>query len=125
VGYNQKELQDIVDVHAQELSEYNYYGVRVCDDELETGSTPPNSYRWEDNSPTDEEMKGACCADLSDGVTDGLVKIVSSYFGDHAYIIAGNASMYGDDSMELIVEDAVVICEVPRCTSPTRQHDHR
>ena len=107
-------LTDCLAQHRDELDEYEYYGVRVIDEQLKPGDTPPNSYRWEDGSETDEELHGACCTDLRDGAASvARLNEAGYYYGGHAYIIAGNAASYGEDQMELVISDAVAISELP------------
>jgi len=107
-------LADCLAQHRDELDEYGYYGVRVIDEQLKPGDIAPNSYRWMYGNETDEELDGACCIDLRDGAAS-LARLDEAgyYYGGHAYIIAGNSALYGEDPMELVISNAVVICELP------------
>jgi hypothetical protein len=111
---NADALADYLARHRDELDKYEYYGVRVIGEQLKPGDTPPNSYRWEDGNETDEELDGACCIDLRDGAASvARLNEAGYYYGGHAYIIAGNAALCGEDPMELVISDSVVICELP------------
>ena len=95
-------------------SVWTWYGVRCCDDDLARGDKVPASRVWDDGEPTDEMLAGASCLKVAhDGIgpahiLDHLARL-SSYVGDHVYLVGGHYASYGEDDGEIVIEDAVVI----------------
>ena len=101
---------DLTRRFVEKWEKWTWYGVRCCDDLLSVGDTVPNSRVWDDGEPTDEMLDGASCIKVAhDGIGPELFDMVSSYVGEHVYLIAGHYASYGEDDGEIIIRDAVVV----------------
>lgn len=92
---------------AKELAEkyfwdYEIIALRVQDVEFSLGNIEHHSQVWIDGDETGEDLNGICATKL-----DFVGKV--NYFGDHAAILAGNQYSYGEDTGEVIIEDAIVL----------------
>ncbi len=86
---NYQAATKIISDHSARLSGYHYYGITVTLDRLAVGAPHP----------------------LADGVW--CIRLLDDdryYFGDRAYLVAGDEIAHDDKS--LVIRDAVVICEV-------------
>lgn len=112
-------------------SSYGWIGIRHLEDDEDynIGDYCRNSYDWdfEHDCSTYEtseprELPGTCAInthiqalwDTPDEIIDKLeksLKMSNCYYGE-AVIIAGNSAEYGNDEGEIIILDAVVICNL-------------
>lgn len=82
--------------------DYEKIAIRVQEEAFSIGSIDHCSHVWVDGEDTQKELNGICCTML-----DSIG--INEYFGEHAAVIAGNSFSYGEDSGEIIIEDAVVL----------------
>lgn len=80
------------------------------------GDVLPVSCVWVDGEPTREELSGTCAVRISlkPGEVDdaAIAKALSEsrhYIGEQTLLIAGRFWEHGEDHMEVIISDAVVI----------------
>lgn len=97
----------------EKLNEFEVVGLRIdSNTNYKVGDKTALSRVWDDGEVTDELLKGTSCIDvqpLLEGET-----FQGSYYGEHCYLIAGNYKTYGEDPLEIIIEDAVVIKDVTK-----------
>ena len=111
-----------------ENSEYEFFGLRHNSHVYEIGEEVNRSHQWYQDDPDawgedlpyDEELglwdggelDGTCAITIEgvDGV-DKAMKAANRYDGDHLYLIASCDAWGGNDYMESIMADAVVIAE--------------
>lgn len=90
------------------MANYDVYAIRFDNRDFTEGQELPNSYHWEDNQTTDEELDGVCglyVEDIED--IDGLLN--ASYEGKRVYLIGGNWGYeWGQDENEIIISGAEV-----------------
>lgn len=82
---------------------YGVVALRAQVEPFELGSLDHNSVVWIDGEETEEELNGACGLALDD------VQLINNYYNDHIAIIAGDRYEWGQDTGELIIEDAQVV----------------
>jgi hypothetical protein len=99
---------------AQDLGEFEYYGIRTVDERLLLGASPSDSREWEDGNVTNSVLDGCCATQIRGRAMADVERALRAhrregYFGDHTYIVASNMATYGDDPGEIILRDAVVV----------------
>lgn len=91
-------------------SSYGWYGIRIDDRLYSVGDNMPASRVWDYGEPTSDYLDGTSCVGIAYTTEiDKAVKIANLYFGDHAYLIAGDSAEFGEDEGEYIIDNAVVI----------------
>lgn len=122
-------------------NELEYFGLRFSSEEFNVGDHLENSHQWYQDDPADwgeeceyneklglwdgGELNGVCTVglpdcyqwDYDDTITniDRAIKCALGYkYGDHTncYLIGGNNAEGGNDPMELIISNAVVISKI-------------
>jgi hypothetical protein len=98
-----------------------HIGVRFDDGEYKLGKKLKRSWRWDDGSPTKERLDGTSAVNVGESwsydnldelkkvVIDRLNKNGGGYPYDHAYLVKGTNSEYGEDTHEVVIENAKVI----------------
>lgn len=122
-------IREITEAITKNYNNYNVFGIRSCDDDLNVGDELANSYDQRDDVYDDHiELNGTCATSfgsmwLSDDVDyydehdykciERALEIQRGYdCYKHQYIIAGDSSEYGDDEDEIIIRNAVVIAKI-------------
>jgi hypothetical protein len=114
-------LESIIKDYGCEDGEYldgiGVIGFRCQEAAAEVGDILPNSYRWDDNEQTDDELDGACALGaITDAPTPDTLRAwynaLRGYPGTHIYLIGGEYGTYGEDRGEVIVRNARVLAEV-------------
>lgn len=131
-----KNMQELVDaIKRANENHYHVFGVRKVDSKYETvnaGERMADSYDWDYENDTScrnttgEMLGGASAINVlvdnlwmdgsdDDEIAEEIVKAVqkvSVYFGDTVCLVAGKNYEYGDDSDEIIIEDAIALAKV-------------
>lgn len=104
--------------------EYDFYGIRVdsCN-KYNVEDICENSHQWWQDDPEDGseynednhlwdggELNGTCCLKVESESIEEIIKTAEkAYFGDNITLIAGDYAEGGNDSGEIIIEDAKVL----------------
>lgn len=85
--------------------DYEKIGIRVQEEPFELGRISHCSHIWDDGEDTGEELDGICAQDVNQFGTPYQLE----YFGYHVAVLGCNAYTYGQDSGEIVMEDAEVL----------------
>ena len=109
-----------VDVDEKRALQSPHIGIRFSDEEYKIGDDVENSHNWVDGDWTDEELDGASTVNVAepwsydslDELKETAIKHLNKagrYPYDHAYLVAGTSSDYGEDTNESIIRNAEVV----------------
>ena len=109
-----------VDVDEKRALQSPHIGIRFSDEEYKIGDDVENSHNWVDGDWTDEELDGASTVNVAepwsydslDELKETAIKRLNKagrYPYDHAYLVAGTSSDYGEDTNESIIRNAEVV----------------
>lgn len=96
---------------------FDKYGIRVINNYSENvtysvGDVLPLSYRWDDGEPTDDELYGTSAIEVDAlNLERRLMRLRREYgsLGSQIVLIACNQYVYGQDSDEVEMQNAVVL----------------
>ena len=110
-----------------ENSEYEFFGLRHDNRVYAIGEEVNRSHQWYQDDPAEwgeelpyneelglwdgGELEGTCAIALEEGEIDEAMKESAGYDGDHLYLIASSDAWGGNDYMESIMAESVVIAE--------------
>lgn len=86
------------------MYDYEKIAIRVQDVPFSLGPMDHCSHVWVDGEETEYTLDGVCAQDIST-----IDRYHNGYYGEYVAIVAGNEYTYGEDSGEVIINDAVVI----------------
>ena len=113
---------------------FGYYGLRVMTDassELKksslkpspkVGDILPDSYRWEDNYPTDERLDGTSTVEIKEATPEAIdkaIKKLKPYLGEHVVLVGSDRVLYGDDASETLLQNPKVLAVYGREGKPS------
>ena len=126
-------VKNFIATLSEDLIDENYFGMRIDECSYNVGDTANYSHQlyedpWFDDDgelvyPYVEdgiyagyydagELNGTCCIGFDptdDSSIEQALKIVSCYFGYNLHILCGDSAVNGEDTGEIIIEDAKVI----------------
>jgi hypothetical protein len=119
------ELRKVLDL--AKASGYSMIGVRADDKAYQVGAFLDKSHDWdfEHDCSSDSLLSGTCTLSAHfwflDGIDgddediatlEGLLKQIEQYGREHSYLVGGDSYDLGDDSSEVIIKEAVLICTI-------------
>ena len=106
---------------------YEFFGLRHDEHAYEIGDGVYNSHQWYQDDPAEwgedlpyveelglwdgGELDGTCAVEVTEGGVEQAIKEANKYDGGHLYLIASSDAWGGNDYMEIVMSDAVVIAE--------------
>lgn len=99
-------IQRVKDIASNALYDYEAVGARVQDVPFALGPMAHRSHVWYNGDDTGEELPGVS-AMRWDSVD--AAQRHGYYYGDYVAVIAGNAWDYGEDAVEIVIHDPIVI----------------
>ena len=119
--------ENIMKVMNDHKDEYEFFGLRYDSHEYKVGETMHNSHQWYQDDPANwgedlpynedlrlwdgGELDGTCAIEIEDGNIENAMRVSSGYEGGHLYLIASEEAWAGNDYMEIIMVESVVIAE--------------
>lgn len=110
-----------------ENNEYEFFGLRHDSNVYEIGEEVNRSHQWYQDDPSEwgedlpynaelglwdgGELDGTCAIEIEDGNIENAMRVSAGYEGGHLYLIASEEAWGGNDYMESIMADAVVVAE--------------
>ena len=110
-----------------ENSEYEFFGLRHDSNAYEIGEVVNRSHQWYQDDPSEwgedlpynaelglwdgGELDGTCAVEVTEGGVEQAIKESNKYDGGHLYLIASHEACGGNDYMEILMSDAVVVAE--------------
>lgn len=110
-----------------ENNEYEFFGLRHDFHVYEIGEEVNRSHQWYQDDPSEwgedlpynedlglwdgGELDGACAIMVNENEIEKAMKEANGYYGDHLYLITSCVAWGGNDYMESIMADAVVVAE--------------
>jgi len=106
---------------------YEFFGLRHDSHAYKIGEKVNRSHQWYQDDPTEwgedlpynedlglwdgGELDGTCAIMVDKNEIEKAMKEANGYVGDHLYLIASCVAWGGNDYMESIMADAVVVAE--------------
>lgn len=106
---------------------YEFFGLRHDSHVYEIGDRVYNSHQWYQDDPAawgedlpyieelglwdGGELDGTCAIEVTEGGVEKAIKAANKYDGGHIYLIASREAWGGNDYMEILMSDAVVVAE--------------
>lgn len=116
-----KEIVEII-MKSENEQEGKKFGIRTDDLDLNVGEYFGLSHDWdfENDRPSDEYLNGTCTTGIrymfadEEDITEAVEKALEkqNYCGKYQYLVAGTASEYGDDDLELIINNSNLFEEI-------------
>ena len=110
-----------------ENNEYEFFGLRHDSNAYAIGEEVSRSHQWYQDDPTEwgedlpyneelglwdgGELEGTCAIEIEDGNIENAMRVSAGYEGGHLYLIASEEAWGGNDYMESIMAEAVVVAE--------------
>lgn len=110
-----------------ENNKYEFFGLRHDNRVYAIGEEVNRSHQWYQDDPSewgedlpynDElglwdggELEGTCAIEVEDGNIENAMRVSAGYEGGHLYLIASEEAWGGNDYMEIIMAESVVIAE--------------
>ena len=110
-----------------ENNEYEFFGLRHDSHVYAIGEEVSRSHQWYQDDPTEwgedlpyneelglwdgGELDGTCAITVEEDEIEKSIKASAGYDGDHLYLIASSDAWGGNDYMESIMADAIVVAE--------------
>lgn len=110
-----------------ENNEYEFFGLRHDSHVYAIGEEVNRSHQWYQDDPSEwgedlpynedlglwdgGELEGTCAIEVEDGNIENAMRVSAGYEGGHLYLIASEEARGGNDYMESIMADAVVVAE--------------
>lgn len=110
-----------------ENNEYEFFGLRHDNRVYAIGEEVNRSHQWFQDDPAEwgedlpyneelglwdgGELEGTCAIEIEDGNIENAMRVSAGYEGGHLYLIASEEAWGGNDYMESIMADAVVVAE--------------
>ena len=106
---------------------YEFFGLRHDSHVYEIGEEVNRSHQWYQDDPSEwgedlpyneelglwdgGELEGTCAVEVTEGGVEKAIDASNRYDGDHLYLIASCDAWGGNDYMEVLMSDAVVVAE--------------
>lgn len=106
---------------------YEFFGLRHDSHVYEIGDGVYNSHQWYQDDPTEwgedlpynvelglwdgGELDGTCAITIDENEVEKAIDASNRYDGGHIYLIASHEALGGNDYMEIVMSDAVVVAE--------------
>ena len=119
--------ENIMKIMNDHKDEFEFFGIRHDFREYKIGETTQNSHQWYQDDPTNwgeelpynedlrlwdgGELDGTCAIEVEDGNIENAMRMSAGYEGGHLYLIASEEAWGGNDYMEIIMAESVVIAE--------------
>lgn len=110
-----------------ENNEYEFFGLRHDSHVYAIGEEVNRSHQWYQDDPSEwgedlpyneelglwdgGELEGTCAIEVEDGNIENAMRVSAGYEGGHLYLIASEEAWGGNDYMEIIMAESVVIAE--------------
>ena len=110
-----------------ENNEYEFFGLRHDSHVYAIGEEVNRSHQWYQDDPSEwgeelpyneelglwdgGELEGTCAIEVEDGNIENAMRVSAGYEGGHLYLIASEEAWGGNDYMESIMAEAVVVAE--------------
>ena len=110
-----------------ENSEYEFFVLRHDSNVYEIGEEVNRSHQWYQDDPSEwgedlpyneelglwdgGELEGTCAITIDENEVEKAIDASNRYDGDHLYLIASSDAWGGNDYMESIMADAIVVAE--------------
>lgn len=110
-----------------ENNEYEFFGLRHDSHVYAIGEEVSRSHQWYQDDPTEwgedlpyneelglwdgGELEGTCAIEIEDGNIENAMRVSAGYEGGHLYLIASEEAWGGNDYMEIVMAESVVIAE--------------
>jgi hypothetical protein len=107
---------------------YEFFGLRHDSHVYEIGEEVNRSHQWYQDDPAEwgedlpyneelglwdgGELDGTCAVEVTEGGVEQAIKESNKYDGGHIYLIASREAWGGNDYMEILMSDAVVVAGV-------------
>lgn len=119
--------ENIMKIMNDHKDEFEFFGIRHDFRKYKIGETTQNSHQWYQDDPAEwgedlpyneelglwdgGELDGTCAITVDENEIEKAMKAANGYDGSHIYLIASSDAWGGNDYMESIMAESVVIAE--------------